>query len=423
MIPKPLTGTYGLHLSNPQGSPIDLDIYLYDTIGRLQKETLSVIPGQSLYQLNYDQANSQQSQLQLIDTTPPPVPVMSSPANHSYQKPAGLLLRWDSVDDPSLPITYEYRSGEVSGKTTESQVDISQWSEGVHNWQIRACDAAANCSPWSQEWSFTLDSLAPILSTKTSYVGWYHTDQTAYFSFSDANLPSDYTDPSCQITTEGRGQKCEFTPNICDKAGNCNTEHITSNVIDLDKTPPTSTVTTATKLVSWDGKIAGTASDKLSGISEVRLIVTSPDNATKSMIATGTNNWSAMIDNPQTGDYIIQVTAKDYAGNVQLTPTSAKITFSPPQPSVPKMILAEGALQRIWMVWGPGMNAKKYQVWVGTNANSLRMKTETSNWYYVSEPLTPTTYYVGIKAVDGHGRASAMSQTIKVGIKKGSLGR
>ena len=83
-----------------------------------------------------------------------------------------------------------------------------------------------------------VDTEAPTLSTKTNFSGWYNTTQTAYFTYTDANLRDDYSDPSCVIGTEGKNQTCTIYPNVCDKAGNCNTTPQTSNPANIDLTPP-----------------------------------------------------------------------------------------------------------------------------------------------------------------------------------------
>lgn len=83
-----------------------------------------------------------------------------------------------------------------------------------------------------------VDTTAPTLSVKTNFTGWYNIAQTAYFTYSDDNLRDDYRDPSCVIGTEGKNQTCTIYPNICDKAGNCNTTPQTSNSANIDRTPP-----------------------------------------------------------------------------------------------------------------------------------------------------------------------------------------
>ncbi len=82
------------------------------------------------------------------------------------------------------------------------------------------------------------DTEAPKLSAKTSFSGWYNSPQTAYFTYTDANLRDDYSDPTCVITTEGKNQRCMIYPNICDQAGNCNTQTQISNPANIDITPP-----------------------------------------------------------------------------------------------------------------------------------------------------------------------------------------
>ena len=85
------------------------------------------------------------------------------------------------------------------------------------------------------------DSIAPIFSSKTTFTGWYTSNQTSTFTYTDSGGSgiASGTPVECIISTAGLAQTCSITPNVCDTAGNCNTTLVTSNGADIDKTAPT----------------------------------------------------------------------------------------------------------------------------------------------------------------------------------------
>ena len=163
----------------------------------------------------------------------------------SFTNQKNLTVDWsDSSDNVAIAgynylIDYPKTDGLTRGLWqtyfTQSQYRGSL-NEGLHNIKVRAKDTAGNVSDWSDICSITYDSIKPILVSKTSFYGWYNTDQISSFQYSDTNLLDNYTNPTCTISTEGTAQTCSLTPNVCDKAGNCNTTLVVSNSADIDKT-------------------------------------------------------------------------------------------------------------------------------------------------------------------------------------------
>ena len=106
--------------------------------------------------------------------------------------------------------------------------------------ETRATDAAGNIESTATH-HVTVDTVDPILFSKTTFSGWYTSDQTSIFTYTDATSGISGPDNvSCDITTEGVNQTCTVDdPNICDLAGNCNNDPVTSNGADIDKSLPT----------------------------------------------------------------------------------------------------------------------------------------------------------------------------------------
>ncbi len=212
-------------------------------------------------------------------------------------------------------------------------------NEGVHHVKVRAKDSAGNVSAWASACDITYDSIAPTLTSKTLFEGWYNSDQISDFNFSDTvSSVLSGSSVSCTIDTEGTAQTCSVTPNVCDEAGNCYTSELTSNGADIDKTKPTSEITSPSNGGSgstfytndWNGLISGTANDILSGVDRVTLSIqrvdgqfwngegwsTGTEEDTR-VTATGTVNWTYSLPNPTEDTYFIISHAIDNAGNVE----------------------------------------------------------------------------------------------------------
>ncbi len=293
-----------------------------------------------------------------IDKTTPAVPQNNLPGNDSYLNTHNFTFFWNSVSDLSSPVVYEWefsyssstngsggsfvsRSG-FHGNLTSPQIASPGTPDNVYFWHVRAIDAAGNASVWSDPWKVTVDNIAPVLASQTIFSGWYNAvPQTSMFNYTDINMAGGYVAPTCNIATEGVGQTCSVTPNVCDKAGNCNTATVVSNGADIDLTIPTSTITSPSDgpegvvyLNNWNRMLAGTAGDNLSGVQKVELLI--ERNVAGGITywngldwqpgevlvgATGTTSWtygplaSPLVD----GEYSIESHATDNAGNKENT--------------------------------------------------------------------------------------------------------
>lgn len=224
--------------------------------------------------------------------------------------------------------------------------------DGNWYWQVRAIDAAGNQSAWSSVWKVTVDNIAPTLSSKSTFSGWYNSSQISTFNYSDANGIVSGTPVTCGITTEGANQTCSVTPNVCDKAGNCSTTPATSNGANIDLTKPESIITGGDDngivyYNNWNGTVMGTASDNLSGVAGVKVSVQRSsdskywdgavwtDSATEVLNdASGTSTWSYALATALVEDtYTVKSHAMDNAGNQENTYTLT-IVFDKTIPTV-----------------------------------------------------------------------------------------
>lgn len=206
-----------------------------------------------------------------------------------------------------------------------------------------AQDLAGNTMNTNSSHTFIVDRVVPYVSDKTPFSGWYNTNKTATFTYSDTNGIASGNDPTCDITTEGTGQTCSVIPNVCDTNGNCNTTSVTSNGADIDKTNPHSTITAPSNSGSgttiytndWTGSILGTASDSTSGVNGVQVSIQKGttqyfdgtdfvDSATEILRpATYTaGEWEySELTAPLEGSYTIKSHAIDNATNMESTYT------------------------------------------------------------------------------------------------------
>lgn len=146
----------------------------------------------------------------------------------------------------------------------------------TYYYRYSCTDAVGNASAltaWTD--GISIDLTAPAFSSKTSFSGWYTSNQISTLTYADSfSGIASGNNPSCTISTEGTSQTCAVTPNVCDNAGNCNTTQVTSNGADIDKTSPTPSTSSgsAASVCAYDGLSRSitwaitTSSDATSGL-------------------------------------------------------------------------------------------------------------------------------------------------------------
>jgi hypothetical protein len=207
-----------------------------------------------------------------------------------------------------------------------------------------AQDLAGNTMNTNASHTFIVDRVVPYLSGQTPFSGWYTTNKTSTFTYSDTNGIASGNNRTCDITTEGTDQTCSVDDiNVCDTNGNCNTTSVTSNGADIDKTNPHSTITAPSNSGSgttiytndWTGSILGTASDSTSGVNGVRVSIQKGttqyfdgadfvDSATEILrpAAYTAGEWEySELTAPLEGSYTIKSHAIDNATNMESTYT------------------------------------------------------------------------------------------------------
>jgi len=305
-------GDYILHLGNIEEKAFWTEV----------KGNLKVDDQLDIYNV---QSNNQTLTATLFDETPPSTPTISGFKNPEYTcgsitNSKYLTVDWtDSTDNYDLAgyeyyVDYPLPSGTGRGVWNPSTLwskseNYGSLNEGVHYIKVRAKDKSGNISDWSNTCEITYDSIKPSFVSKTIFTNWYTTAQTSSFIYSDANLRSDYIDPSCEISTEGTAQKCSIAPNICDLAGNCNNDPQVSNGANIDMTAPKAPRIFANALGQriWTGWLP------IKDASKYRIYYGTNKNELINVAETRNSYWYSK--NLPSGKYFVSVTAVDKAGN------------------------------------------------------------------------------------------------------------
>ena len=91
-----------------------------------------------------------------VDTTPPPVPVLQSPADNSWTTQSNVEFRWTSLGGTS----FDVRVDGVVHTTTETFLVLAL-NDGAHDWTVRSRDWLGNASAYAAEWTVNVDTTPP----------------------------------------------------------------------------------------------------------------------------------------------------------------------------------------------------------------------------------------------------------------------
>jgi hypothetical protein len=124
----------------------------------------------TLYVQGRDAAGNWQAEMDatvvswVIDTTPPPLPLLISPASRAKVKNSPLSLQWSGVDDVSgvrynLQVSrsddFDLLEINIMGQDSSSY-NATALEHGTYYWRVKAVDGVGNDSGWSESRSFAL---------------------------------------------------------------------------------------------------------------------------------------------------------------------------------------------------------------------------------------------------------------------------
>jgi parallel beta-helix repeat protein len=214
---------------------------------------------------------------------------------------------------------------------TEYSLDGATWTEYTGPFEItteglnivyyRSTDDSGNVETASHE-IVRIDKTPPVISgspaTDPNENGWYNKDVVVEFTASDEESGIDTVTQPVTILSEGTSQSVNGT--ATDKAGNSATATVSD--INIDKTPPTITVTSPVdyELYALDMSLDFSAEDALSGVSDALGELTNTFGEFQEVESGFT---------PEPGVYYIVVSATDKAGNVAVSETIFFIVYDP----------------------------------------------------------------------------------------------
>jgi len=111
----------------------------------------------------------------VIDTSPPSAPTLLEPENNAYENDSTPKFRWSEPEAPEN-YTLVIDNDADFGSPTQSITDIidntfmliTTLPDGVCYWRVREVDAAGNQGAWSESFTLTIDTVAPVEPTLQS---------------------------------------------------------------------------------------------------------------------------------------------------------------------------------------------------------------------------------------------------------------
>jgi hypothetical protein len=231
----------------------------------------------------------------LTDTVPPAItPVITGTAGTNGWYTSNVTVTW-TVTDPLAPIISQTGCG-----TTTISADTTG--------QVVTCTAVGRGGTNTQSVTIKRDATPPAATATPSPLpnasGWNNTPVTISFSGTDGLSGSGIASCTAPITLSGDGASQNASGTCADLAGN--TSATATQIVNIDRTPPSATITTPANGASYPVGAVVTASyqcaDALSGV---------PANQCVGTVPLGSN-----IDTLTAGNKSFSVTATDRAGNV-----------------------------------------------------------------------------------------------------------
>jgi hypothetical protein len=209
-----------------------------------------------------------------VDTGIPSAPVISSPANNSYNNTGDVTVSGTAEANSMV----ELFDGATSKGNTSAD-GAGTWSKaltgvgnGLHTYTAKATDAATNTSAASNAVNVTVDKVAPTITfvsrTDANAFGWNNTNVTVTWDCADAL--SGPVALSVSVIKSAEGADESATGTCQDLAGNSASN--TQTDINIDKTAPTGVHGTASRVPDHNGwynhafGVAFDGTDPLSGI-------------------------------------------------------------------------------------------------------------------------------------------------------------
>jgi hypothetical protein len=284
-----------------------------------------------------------------VDTTPPPVPALSSPANGSWTNRSNVEFRWENLSASSYNLQVD---GVVYTTTVPSMV--LALGDGAHTWTVRSRDWLGNASAYAPAWTVNVDTTPPPVPALISPADNAYTNQPSVeFRWQDVgaltyNLRVDgtvYTTTATSMTRTVVDGAHDWTVQALDGLGNAS-GYAAEWTVNVDTTPPpvpalaapangTATVNSNVSF-SWQNVNSHSYNLRVDGV-----VYTTTMTTMTRVLADGAHTWT--------------VRSRDWLGNASAYATAWTVTVDTTPPPVPTLLFpadgtatAEPSVQFAW---------------------------------------------------------------------------
>ena len=410
----------------------------------------------------------------LRDTCPPSAPSLSSPSDGHVTENTTLTFTWSLSTDTSYSPTGEsagvwryevwvdndpnFTSPELRENVNHPENSLQAFlSDENYSWRVRAWDEAGNAGPWSQTWSFIVDTTPPEaplpqlpenggmrreaqvtftwsvpedLSGIASYVLFVDNDE-------DFSSPSSYLVTTNAKTVTLTDEKYYWRVRATDRAGNTGENSVTYSFL-LDTLPPQVTAlgTPVDGLVtrenvqtfSWSyvQDLSNSPTGEVAGVVAYELWIDNDDDFSSPYLQENLTENFREVELPDE-NWFWRVRVWDNAGNFSTSEVRSLLVDTRP-PDVPAPLSpSDGArindnrpvfswsavMDRSWSPTGENSGVRCYELWVDndpgfTSPEVLENVEENS---YQPSFLPDELYSWRVRAWDWAGNASDFSPT------------
>ncbi|WP_224366229.1 adventurous gliding motility protein AgmC [Hyalangium versicolor] len=374
-----------------------------------------------------------------VDSTPPPAPVVTAPANGSTTKDS--TPDYTGTAEPNSTVTVIV-DGVVVGTTTANAsgnwtfTPTTPLADGPHTVKARATDPAGNTGSDSNTNTFTMDTVppaAPVVVTPAN--GSRTNDNTPTYSGTaepGTTVTVIVDGTPVGTTTANASGNWSFTPTpaladgvhsvsatAADAVGNVSPQSNT-NTFTVDTTPPPAPVVVTPANGSTTSDNTPTYSGTAEANSTVTVFVDGTSVGTATADASG--NWSHTPATPLAdGSHMVKAQATDVAGNIGVDSNTNTLMVDTVPPAAPVVTTpANGSTSNDNMPTYTGTAEPNSTVTVILDEVAVGITTASpsGNWIFTSTTLlTNGSHTVRVFATDvaGNSGTSSNANTFTVG--------
>jgi hypothetical protein len=97
----------------------------------------------------------------IVDVTPPEPPTLLSPTNGATSDDTAPTLTWQASPSPDVAGYVLHLDGTLTDVGNSTQHTTPVLLDGTYSWTVTSYDAVGNTSPYTDTWSFTVDTTPP----------------------------------------------------------------------------------------------------------------------------------------------------------------------------------------------------------------------------------------------------------------------